>query len=142
MKRLTLFALLLVIGMAVFLNQRKASTQNAVNQEYVLALSAANQFLDAWRTRDQEKGLALLSTGLKRLRGIEELRIYISGLSNPHHQAFEIFHGKQLGDTSYAFPVILYEHYTGEKWRNKELKPRELVLVKGERDEWFVDALP
>src|SRR5437868_13378646 len=73
-------------------------SRRMVDQDYVLALAAADRFLCAWRLRDQDAGLALVSDRLKRRRGEKELRSYLSGLSNPHHAAFEVSAGRRLKD--------------------------------------------
>jgi hypothetical protein len=118
------------------------AAREAIDQDYVLALSAANRFLYAWQMRDQESGLSLVSQRLKRAKSEEELRTYISGVSNPHHQAFEIGPGQRLKDGRFTFQVRLYEHYTAEKWKGQRPRPGRIVLVRLGPEEWRVDELP
>jgi hypothetical protein len=97
---------------------------------YLETLQTANAFLWAWLTRDADGGLQLLSDRLRTQINDESwLRQFVVGLSNLHHQAFEIGHGRQQTPSRYAFPVTLYELYTGEptgarygaswKWRSR-----------------------
>ena len=69
-----------------------------VDTDYVLALSTANSFLEAWRLRRQEAGLALLSSRLRKSQTEDQWRLAISGSSNPHHLSYEITSGKRLPD--------------------------------------------
>ena len=114
----------------------------AIDQDYVRALSAANQFLFAWETRNQYDGLALLSSKLKNKYPEEYLRSYISGVENPHHQAFEIGRGKRLAAGRFSFPVVLYEHYTGQKETVAHPQALTIVLTQAGSENWLVDELP
>ena len=107
-----------------------------------MALSAANQFLYAWATRNQYDGLALLSPKLKDKYPEEYLRSYISGVENPHHQAFEIGRGKRLAPGRVSFSVALYEHYTGQKENIGQPKTLTIVLIQSGPENWLVDELP
>ena len=63
---------------------------------YLEALEIANAFLWAWVTRDADGGLRLMSDRLRAQINDETwLRQFMVGLSNPHHQAFEIGHGRR-----------------------------------------------
>ncbi|CAG7646149.1 hypothetical protein PAESOLCIP111_05111 [Paenibacillus solanacearum] len=42
------------------------------------------------------------------------LSAYFTGVSNPHHQAFEVTGKKQIGDERFAFHALLYEYYTAQ----------------------------
>ena len=78
----------------------------------------------------------------KRLRTEAEetwLRQFMSGLSNPHHQAFEIGRGRRISANRYLFPVVLYEHYTGETSGDRFQGTLEVVNDQGK---WVVDRLP
>ena len=121
--------------------QRKAPASNALDQDYVLALWSAEQFLYAWATRNQYDGLALLSPKLKAKYPEEYLRSYISGVENPHHQAFEIGRGKRTSAGQLSFPVVMYEHYTGQK-ETLHPKPLSLTMIQAGPDTWLVDDLP
>jgi hypothetical protein len=123
--------------------KQKNGPGTQVDTDYVLALSAANSFLEAWRTRDQERGLALLSPRLREANTEDYWRGLISGVSNPHHQAFEIDDGEKLPDGRFAFDVYLYDHYFGE---TDEVFPRnspdQIVLTKTGPEDWRVDEVP
>jgi hypothetical protein len=128
--------------------QPKTKSTDFVDQDYVLALSTANRFLEAWQGRDVDGALAITSRRVKGCYPAERLATYLSGLSNPHHEAFEIAVDKRLPDGRYAFEVRLYEHYAGEKWREPKKKASRIVLVQAEADEWgrrekwLVDEVP
>jgi len=107
----------------------------------VLALWAANQFLYAWATRNQYDGLALLSPKLKNKYPEEYFRSFISGIENPHHQAFEIGRGKRLAAGRISFPVALYEHYTGQK-ETAHPQALTIVVIQSGPETWLVDELP
>ena len=123
-------------------SQVQPQSEFTIDQNYVLALSTANGFLCAWRRREQEAGLALLSPSLRSRHSEEEVRMWISGISNPHHEAFEIGRGKRLRDGRYSFEVRLYEQYTGAKYRQKRRKATSIVLSMSMDGEWLVDRLP
>lgn len=120
----------------------KSHARNVINQDYVLALTAADQFLNAWATRNQDDGMALLSPRLKNKFPEDYLRFYISGISNPHHQAFEIGRGKQLPSGGFSFPVTMYEHYTGHKESSGPEKSLTIVVIQSGPENWLVDELP
>jgi hypothetical protein len=63
----------------------------------------------------------------------------MSGLSNPHHLSFEIGKGKEINSKRYAFPVTLFEYYTGEP---KAFQYKSKIEVIKEGDSWRVDVLP
>ena len=114
-----------------------------IDTDYVLALSAADRFLAAWRSRHQDDGLTMLSSRLVKSKGEQHWRDEISGISNPHHQAYEISGGRRLGDGRFAFDVWLYEHYTGFRVEpGPRGKPRRIILIKVAPEEWKVDEVP
>ena len=137
MRRLGLFLLLVVIASSTAIGAEKV-----VNQDYILALSGANRFLCAWQWRDQDAGLKLLSPTLRKKHSEYDLRMWISGVSNPHHQAFEIQSGRRLSVGRYLFPVRLYLHQTDQL--EKQIVPRmsRIVMVKDGLEQWLVDELP
>lgn len=124
--------------------RRKAASRAAsgLDQNYVLALTVADQFLYAWATRNAADGLALLSPQLKAKFPEEYFRYYISGISDPHHQAFEIGEGRRLPSGGFAFPVALYEHYTGQKESFVHAKPLIIVVIPSGPETWLVNELP
>jgi hypothetical protein len=112
---------------------------------YIQALRTADLFLTAWAQRDDEAGLALISDavlakGTVRQGDFEvELRQYMTGLSNPHHEAFEIRPGIRVGSDRYAFPVRLLELTAGEP---SGFAFSDTLEVVRQADEWRVDRLP
>ena len=83
--------------------QVKSQLSGFVDEDYVLALSTANKFLSAWQTRDQAAGLSLLSSSLRSRDSEDELRLYISGLSNPYHASFELGPGGTITGWTICF---------------------------------------
>ena len=61
------------------------------------------------------------------------------GVSNPHHHSFEIGPGKIMSHDRLSFPIVLYEHYTGEA---KAFRYKSKIEVVREGDVWRVDRLP
>lgn len=107
---------------------------------YLQALRTANAFLWAWVDRDSDIGLRLLSDHLRaEIKDESWLRQFVEGLSNPHHQAFEIDRGRARSGNQYSFPVTLYEYYTGEQ-EGAEYRSTLLVIKQG--DTWRVGQLP
>ncbi len=105
------------------------------------ALRTANDFLEAWKGRNVEKGLRLLSPGLKKAYSPEELKEYLVGLSNPHHFDFNIGEAIRLSSIRYAFPVLMYEEYTGYKVE-KMKGPFSMLMMVFRGEEWRVSKLP
>jgi len=121
-----------------------ATVQTAqVDTDYVLALSTANRFLEAWRSRNQDAGLALLSPRLRKSQTEDNWRMAISGCSNPHHQSYEITGGKRLPDGRVQFDVWLHDHYTGQRSGHSPRQMAEhIILIKVGKEEWKVDGAP
>jgi hypothetical protein len=138
------FLLSLIILAATSLPAQKARsrTGEGIDQDYVLALTAADQFMHAWATRNQDDGLALLTPRLKNKFPEEYFRYYLSGLANPHHQAFEVWRGKRLPSGGFSFPVAMYEHYTGQKEPGQHPKALTIVVIQSGPESWLVDDLP
>ena len=112
---------------------------------YVEALGTAHAFLDAWVARDADAGVQLMATSLRRGPSGSDpkdheswLRLYVQGLSNPHHSAFELAHGTLPSPTRAIFPVTLYEGVTREPAFGYS---SSIELVR-EADSWRVSILP
>ncbi len=133
---------LMFLCMTILAGELRGHASNVIGEDYVLALSTANRFLCAWQMRGQEEGLALLSSRLKSKYSEDDLRFYISGISNPHHAAFEVGPGKCLPDGRYVFEVRFYQHYTSEKESFPRPEPMKIVLVQTGPEDWLVDELP
>jgi hypothetical protein len=107
---------------------RTAYTQPAgtAPAAYEQALAVADIFLWDWLSRDTDDAYLLLSPHAKaEIRDRSWFSLYISGLSNPRHQAFEIWEGKG-DDRHYQFNVTVYELATamnkGDKFTSRVLK--------------------
>jgi hypothetical protein len=112
-----------------------------VSAAYIKALSVANRFLKDWVTGNVGDAPELLS---RRLR--EEIKEdpswfaqYMSGLSNPHHLAFEIIGVQTEKADRYSFHVILYELAMAAPSGDSYGSLFDLVR---QGDEWKVDELP
>lgn len=141
--RITAFAALLLLVLSPFFSGTYGEDAEAIqyNAHYVSALSIANQFLEAWRTRDLEQGLSVLSSTLRSSKSEDEWFILIVGTSNPHHQAYEIGPGRTLPQGRFAFDVWLYEQYTGQG-KDEPLerpKPSTLILKQSKDAGWVID---
>jgi len=86
--------------------------------------------------------MKLLSASLKAKRSEREWNQYVSGISNPHHEGFEITSGKRLGNDRIAFEVRLYEHYTDERWQKLRPAPSKIILTKVGPESWLIDEVP
>ena len=114
---------------------------------YLEALRVADSFLAAWVRRDPQSGVALMCeeiatpTGAKVKRSTEAswLSQYMRGLSNPHHQAFEVGAGKEIRAGYFSFPVTLYELYTGEPKGYRTTGDLGIAL---DGNRWCVATLP
>jgi len=117
--------------------------QVQVDTDHILALSTANRFLEAWRSRNQDEGLGLLSHRLRKSQTEDEWRMAISGISNPHHQSHEITDGKRLPDGRIQFDVWLHDHYTGQRHGGSHRQAGEhIILIEVEKETWRVDGVP
>jgi len=113
-----------------------------VDQEYLMALRAANQFLEAWVHRDGEKGAQSVTAEVKKAYSEDWLSSYFVGTSNPHHQAYEITGSDQINKNTYRFKVWMYEHYSGVEVLFDHPEPSYLTVVKTEDENWLINELP
>ncbi len=158
-KRLKLQQLFLAVMVVLLLcttsqaQPAKKASSTSINADYVNSLSRANLFLVAWKERNVEKGLTLISPELKRKMSEEDLKTYLSGTPNPSDAAFEVNSGKRQPDGRYAFEVKSYEYLystppESQSWKCP--KSTKIVLVKVGNVEsptikmgnWLVDELP
>ena len=137
-----LLVIMILSASSVPAQKARSRAAGAIDQDYVLALTAADQFMFAWATRNQDDAMALLSPRLKNKFPEDYFRYYISGLSNPHHQAFEIGRGKRLPSGGFSFPVAMYMHYSGQKESIAFPKPLSVVVIQSGPESWLVDELP
>lgn len=111
-----------------------------INTDYLMALHVADLFLTACIKRDAESGIALLSDRLKSLYTKDDLYLAISGTSNPHYQAFEVFNGTCVDKDTYVFQVHLFEHYTGQQVAIQKGISKKLRVVRTYNDTWMIDS--
>ncbi|WP_103107959.1 hypothetical protein [Brevibacillus reuszeri] len=117
--------------------------QVQVDKNYLLALRTANNFLIAWLNRDAAKGSELLTDNAKKSVSPEDLTMFFSGLSNPHHQGFEIIGHENAGENTVTFHVWLYEYYSGETPEpEKRPEPYTIEVSKVDENTWLVNNLP
>lgn len=110
----------------------------APDPDYILALSSADHFLQAWETRDYEAGVVMLTDAAKQ--SISESRLdELFGSEDSGPRGYELVHGKKLHPGRYEFPVALFE---GGKGRNTAPRYSRLVVIKEGRSEWVIDQLP
>jgi hypothetical protein len=109
-----------------------------VDTDYILALSAANHFLHAWQTSDQETGILMLTNRLKQKTSEDALSDFFSSASS-RPQSFEIERGRRLAPGRYKFPVTLFHNPA-----NRQGNPSSsaLVVVHAGKDDWAIDRLP
>lgn len=67
---------------------------------------------------------------------------YLSGISNPHHQSYEVWNGRALARGRIRFLVRLYENYTAQPWHGEMPPVSTIVLVQTGQWEWKVDRVP
>jgi hypothetical protein len=142
-------ALLLTAGFAFFgfppdaaassRSKTKPSVTN-MDQDYVSALTAANDFLHAWQVQDGETGILLLSDSFKHHSSPELIEAFLQPAVGTN-RSYEISHGKKMKDGSYSFPVTLFELASG---KTGTVKPRytQIVVVKAGKNDWAIDKLP
>ncbi len=104
------------------------------------ALQVADSFLWAWVNRDEAGGLKLVTSRLKKeIDDDSWLRQYVSGLSNPRHEAFEVTNACLSSRPPYTFGVVLYELAEGEA---TGMTYQGTITVVREGQFWRVDRLP
>lgn len=119
---------------------RPAKTQR--DENYIAALSAVDDFCNAWKQRDEAAGRALLSRPMLLKYPDRQLRDAIVGMSNPQHAAFEIADGKKLSSGRYQFKVRLFFQYTGLHADRIESPLERIVVARDDKGVWRVDDFP
>lgn len=114
-----------------------------VDKHYLFAVNTINHFLLAWLNRDYDKGVETLSDTVKSSVPQEDVRLFFTGLSNPHHQGFEIISHERVDGHTIRFQVWLYEYYSGEDPVAAERpQPHLIDVVQAGEDKWAVNGLP
>ncbi len=92
--------------------------------------------------RDAERGKMFLAEALRSSQSKDDWDLALSGVSNPHHAAYEIERWEKVGATKYRFYVWLYHHYTGEPNSKIEKGPAGIVEVDKEGQYYRVVKVP
>lgn len=115
-----------------------------VDNDYMLALKTADQYLYAWMTRNGAMAYDLISDNIKKeYKDRKDFEMSFSGTSNPHHEAFEIAGDIRMAKDRIRFRVWLYYHYTGACQPPFE-RPNGntfIELVKIDEKTWLVDKV-
>jgi hypothetical protein len=127
----------LVLGSGLVLARAKPKAAT-VDSDYVPALAAADRFLHAWQTQNQEDGLTMLTDAAKQHWSEERLQEFFSPGENA---AYQISGGKKLKAGRYAFSVALLETSNAVKGRLRK-RFSEIIVTRAGRQEWVVDKLP
>jgi hypothetical protein len=139
MRSVTVCLLLLSFAPALNAKGKSAAKPTAVDDNYVSALAAANRFLHAWQTQDQETGLLMLSDHSRQQTPEDKLEAFFSPA--PHtQQAYEIRPGRKLADGQYSFPVSLLVSQDGRKWIRPHVS--QIDIIRTGKNDWTVDKLP
>lgn len=115
-----------------------------IDKDYKYALKTADRYLYAWMMRDGSIAYDLISDKIKRnYTDLADFQKHFAGLSNPHHEAFEIMGCKRLSEDRIRFRVWYYEDYTGiyEPPYKRPVKSDYIELVRVNEDTWLVDEM-
>lgn len=120
----------------VWAGSRSRPAKQEVTPEpgYVLALAAADRFLEAWKTGDLENGMVLLSDKIRHSHDVDKLEEFFS---NGKDRAFEIARGHGHKGR-YSFPVVL----VSADGRHVTRRSSKIALVDAGKNDWVVDKLP
>lgn len=114
-----------------------------VDRDYLLALNTADEFLHAWLKRDWLQGPKYLTANLRERAGEQGVKSFFSGVSNPHHQGYEIVSAERVSPNLMRFHVWLYEYYTDSSPPPEQRPPTlDLYLEKVSEWSWKVKDFP
>jgi hypothetical protein len=129
-------ALVLWLAQSLAAEPSKSKPSAAFDIHYVSALAAADHFLQAWQSGDEENGMALLTAHAKQAVSRDNLDKFF-GVGEP--AGYEINRGKGLKNGRYEFPVVLVEKLSGARVHRRF---SSIVVVNAGNDDWAVDKLP
>lgn len=132
---------LLLVFLPVSLSGRtRNSGASPVDRDYVVALSAADRFLHAWQTDDEEGGILMLTDRLKRHSSEDAVRQFF--FVDPARASYEIGRGRKLSSGRYEFPVVLFQSVSqnGPRWMHPQSSA--LIIIKSGKSDWAIDKLP
>jgi hypothetical protein len=115
----------------------KARPALGLDPGYVLALAAADHFLQAWQSGDLENGTALLSSHAKEVATTDVVEKFFA---SPVSSAFEISRGKLLKRGRYEFPVVFVTEATKNTRARRHFS--SIIVVNTGNSDWAVDKLP
>ena len=158
MKKVTIAILISFFSLMIVLNSFNISTyaQNAnkkknindnvetlmIDHNYLFALNTLDNFLHAWVTRDFIEGPKYITEGLKNSEK-GNLKSFFCGISNPHHQAYEVIGSNYINSDTIRFKVWLYEHVTGQTFEPvRHPQPYYIDVVKINTELWLVNTMP
>lgn len=133
-----------ILIITIFMIVHKENTQIVhIDKDYLYALNTADRYLYAWIMRDGSIAYSLISDNIKNdYIDQKDFQIQFAGVSNPHHQAFEIIGYKRLSKDRICFKVWYYEDYTAVIVPTyKRTRPSLLELVKIDNKTWLVDKM-
>lgn len=160
MKRVAIIILMLAILLTSACTQEKSGANPisddllkklnnvVIDKDYMLAVNSVDIFLSSWLMRNPEKGRQYITEDLASSLKEEELQGFFSGLSNPHHQGYEVIGGEKINNEAIRFYVWMYEYYTGTDIEQMpKPKPYYIDVVKSGKDKfgediWLVNSLP
>jgi hypothetical protein len=114
-----------------------AHSAGALDSDYVLALAAADHFLQAWQAGDAENGLVLLTNRAKEAVGADNLEKFFA---NSKASGYEITRGRLLKQGRYEFPVVLVSGSSTKAHVRRRFS--SVVVVNTGNNDWAVDKLP
>jgi len=134
-----LFSLLSVCTIPSFGKSRASGTP--VDLDYLLALSTADHFLQAWQTRDEEAGLLILTDHIRQRTREDQVRSFFSSPTCPR-TSYEIGRGRKRGSDRYEFPVALFQPSSRNGQKGMRPLTSTLTVVRSGKSEWAIDNLP
>ena len=139
--RFSVPSVLVLFSLTIPLSSKtRGPVEGAVDREYVNALSAADHFLHAWQTDDEEAGILMLTDRLKQRSNEETVHEFFS--ADPLRASYEIGHGRKLSSGHYEFPITLFQApaQNGLRWTRPQSSA--LIVVKAGKTDWAIDKLP
>jgi len=133
--------LLTLLSLPAHLSARtRNSAASPIDRDYVIALSAADRFLHAWQTDDEEAGILMLTDHLKQRTNEDAVHQFFS--VNSARASYEIGRGHKLSPGRYEFPVVLLQSASqnGPRWMHPQSSA--LIVIKSGKSDWAIDKLP
>lgn len=132
-------ALSLAFSIGTSARTRSPRSRAFLDNDYVSALAAANRFLQAWQTHDQETAILLLTNAAKQHCSEERLDSFFASDSRA---AYEIGRGRKLQAGRYMFPVAIFAASGSASQALSRPRHTELIVTKTGTNDWAVDKLP